>query len=39
MESSQHMDDNYEPTRLDESDNQDEDEEEEEEETPLPIPD
>ena len=31
MESSQYMDDNYEPTRLDESDNQDEDEEEEEE--------
>ena len=33
------MDDNYEPTRLDESDSQAEDKEEEEEEIPLPIPD
>ena len=33
------MDDNFEPTCLDKSDNQDEDKEEGEEETPLPIPD
>ena len=39
LESSQHMDDNYEPPRHEESDSQDEDEEEGEEETPLPIPD
>ena len=39
LESSQHTDDNYEPTRLDESDSQDKDEVEGEEEIPLPIPD
>ena len=39
LESSQHMDDNYEPRRLDKLDSQDEDEEEGEEEIPLPIPD
>ena len=38
-ESSQHVDDNYEPPRHEESDSQDEDEEEGEEEIPLPIPD
>ena len=38
-ESSQHVDNNYEPRRLDKLDSQDEDEEAEEEETHLPIPD
>ena len=38
-ELSQHVDDNYRPTHLDELDNQAEDEEEGEEEIPLPIPD
>ena len=36
-ESSQHVDDNYEPRRLDELDSHDKDKEEEEEEIPLPI--
>ena len=38
-ELSQHVDDNYEPPRHEESDSQDEEEEEGEEEIPLPIPD